>query len=145
MSAALAHTPSRHTRLEGPTRLDEAVRDVMRPGVLSLAQDASLRDVARAMTTHRVHAVLIVGSESGVPLGWITTRGMLDWLDTDLLFPCTRAITEATTYVTPSAPVSEALAKLSEQGVSHLLVARVAGQTPEGVVSDHDLVALGGR
>jgi signal-transduction protein with cAMP-binding, CBS, and nucleotidyltransferase domain len=145
MSATLTPPPSRHTVLEGPGRLDEAVRDIMRPGLLSLAEDASLKDAARAMTSHGVHAVLIVGSQTGLPLGWITSRGLLAWLDSDWLMPCSRAITEPPTYVTPSASAGDAVTKLSQPGVTHLLVARVAGHAPEGVVSDLDLVALGSR
>ena len=56
------------------------VRDVMRSGVVAVPEDASLRQVRRAMRSHSVHAVLVVSSSHGQPLGWITARGLLAWL-----------------------------------------------------------------
>ena len=54
------------------------VRAFMRPGVVTVAEDASLLQVQRAMIAHAVHAVLIVGT--GGPVGWITAGGLLPWL-----------------------------------------------------------------
>ena len=64
----------------GGDHLDTPVRELMSPGVLSLVEDASLRHVLAAMRRHRVHAVAVCGRESGTPLGWVTTRGLLAWI-----------------------------------------------------------------
>lgn len=42
--------------------LDTPVGDFMTPGVVSIAEDASLIQVFRAMRAHNVHAVLVVGT-----------------------------------------------------------------------------------
>ena len=55
--------------------LETPVRDFMTPGVLTIAEYASLRQVYRAMVAHSVHAVLVVGRTEGRALGWVTARG----------------------------------------------------------------------
>ena len=50
----------------------------MRPGVVTVAEDVSLLQVQRAMISHAVHAVLIVGTRG--PVGWITAGGLMPWL-----------------------------------------------------------------
>jgi CBS domain-containing protein len=128
-----------------PTRLDEAVSRFMRPGVVIVTESTTLREAERALVAHRVHGVLVVRQENGSPIGWITARGLLTHLDGDPMLPCTRAVTEAPTYIAPSATARQAVEALSEPGVTRLLVCRVPGQTPEGVISDMDLVALASR
>jgi len=123
-------------------RLDTTVRELMSPGAITLSEDASMRQAERAMTRHGVHAILILG-RAGRPLGWATARGLLGSLLQDrALVPASRCVTETPTYIDPSATAREAMHALSEPGVSHLLVSRVPGEPPQGVVSDLDLVAL---
>jgi CBS domain-containing protein len=124
-------------------RLHTPVRDIMRPGVIALSDDASLRQAERAMVRHGVHAILLLGRTDGLALGWVTTRGMLQWLDRDLaLVPARSAITEPPTYIEPGATAAEAVAALANPDVSHLLVARAPGEMPQGVVADIDVIAL---
>ncbi|MGZ8649996.1 MAG: CBS domain-containing protein [Solirubrobacteraceae bacterium] len=124
-------------------RLQTPVRDFMRPGVIAVSEDASLRQAERAMVRHGVHAILVLGRSSGTPLGWVTSRGMLQWITHDLgLVPASRGMTESPTFIEPGATAQEAVQALSGAGVSHLLVTRVAGETPQGVVSDLDVIAL---
>jgi len=123
--------------------LQTPVRDFMRPGVIAVSEDASLRQAERAMVRHGVHAILVLGRTNGLPLGWVTSRGMLQWISHDLgLIPVSQAVIEAPTYIEPGATAQEAVQALSGAGVSHLLVTRVPGQTPQGVVSDLDVIAL---
>jgi CBS domain-containing protein len=128
-----------------PGRLDEAVSRFMSPGVVIVVEDTPLKEAQRAMIAHGVHSLLVVGREDRMPIGWVTSRGLLSHLESDPLLPCRRAVTEPPTYIAPSASARQAAAALSQPGVTHLLVARVPGQTPEGVVSDFDLVALVAR
>lgn len=127
-------------------RLQTPVRSIMRPGVVSVSDDASLLQAKRALGRHRVHAILIVGHGDGRPLGWVTDRGLLSWLDHDLsLLQAGQAITEPATFIEPGATAREALEALRVPGVSHLLVSRVAGRPPQGVVAPLDLVDLVAR
>jgi CBS domain-containing protein len=124
-------------------RLATPIRDVMRPGAITVPDDASLLEAKRAMVRHNVHAVLIVSSSSGRPLGWVSDRGLLEWLERDLSsIPAANAITEPPRYVEPDAPAREAIEALATPGVTHLLVSPVAGGAPHGVVSAMDLVDL---
>jgi len=124
-------------------RLHTPVRDFMRPGVIAVSEDASLRQAERAMVRHGVHAILILGRTTGRPIGWVTSRGMLRWITHDLgLVQASQGVTETPTYIEPGAPAHEAVQALSHPGVSHLLVTRSPGETPQGVVSDLDVIAL---
>ena len=121
--------------------LDREARDLMTPGVVTIVEDATLRQVYGALRAHDVHAMLVVSQHGGRPLGWVTARGILAWLDKDASLACARdAVTEAPTAIGPSASGREALAALAQPGVSHLLVQRAAEAMPEGVISDVDLI-----
>ena len=125
-------------------RLHTPVREFMRPGVIALSDDASLRQAERAMMRHGVHAIVLLGCTSGRPRGWVTTRGMLQWLNHDDLglVPAIQAMTEPPTYIEPSATAQEAVTALCAPDVSHLLVARAPDRTPQGVVADVDVISL---
>jgi CBS domain-containing protein len=120
------------------------VREAMTPGVLTIVEDASVRQARRAMQAHRVHAVLVVGSSQGRPVGWITARGLLGWVDSDESMAYARdAVTESPAWIEPGASVVEAVRAMLQPGVTHLLVQRRADRLPEGVLSELDLLALG--
>ena len=126
--------------------LETPVRDLMTPGVVTIPEDASLRHVYRAMISHSVRAVLVVGRTEGRPLGWITARGLLGWIGKDESLASAReAITERATSIDPSATAREAVVALLQAGISHVLVRRSDDSMPEGVLSDLDLVALEGQ
>jgi CBS domain-containing protein len=142
-----------HTDIPGPIdaaadglfdrRLHTPVRDFMRPGVIAVSEEASLRHAERAMVSHNVHAILVLGVTTGRPLGWVTSRGMLQWISHDLgLVTVGQGVSEPPTYIEPGATAQDAVEALSATGVSHLLVTRAPGQTPQGVVSDLDVLAL---
>jgi CBS domain-containing protein len=123
------------------TWLRTPVRAFMRPGVVTVAEDASLLQVQRAMVAHGVHAVLITAV--GGPRGWVTAGGLLPWLTKEpALFPAGSAITEPVAYIPPGASARDALQVLSESGTSHLVVSPRAAASPQGVVSEIDLVRL---
>ena len=124
-------------------RLTIPVREIMCPGVVSIPEDASLLEAKRAMVRHGIHAVLIVGTDTGRPLGWVTDNGLLSWLERDLTaLPAAHAITEPAHFVEPDAIARVALEALEAPGVSHLLVGPAEGGTPHGVVAAIDLVNL---
>ncbi len=123
--------------------LDAAVTDIMHRGVVALPATATLTDAAAAMRDHKVHAVLITGSDAS-PLGWVTSRGILhnhalDWT-TDA--SAIAAITQPAGSVAPTATLADALTVFVATGASHILVAASASETPIGVIADSDLVAF---
>lgn len=121
--------------------LQTPVRAFMRPGVVSLAEDASLHQVQRAMVAHGVHAVLVTAE--GGPIGWVTAAGLLPWLAKEpALYSAGSAISEKVVYIPPSASASVALRMLDQPGVGHLLVSPRTATSPQGVVSEIDLVRL---
>lgn len=117
------------------------VRAFMRPGVVTLAEDASLHQVLRALGAHGVHAVLITAV--GGPIGWITASGLMPWLAREpALYSAGAAISEKVVYITPGASAAEAVRALADPAVSHLVVSARNAQSPQGVVSEIDLVRL---
>ena len=130
----------------GGDHLDRSVREFMTPGVVTLPEHASLRQAFEALVRHRVHAVLIVGRAGALPLGWVTAQSCLRFLDhDDDMMSVREAIAEEPKTIEPAASAREALAALSRAGTTHLLVTRSGTDTPEGVVSALDLIAVGCR
>lgn len=123
--------------------METPVRRFMSPGVISIAEDASLSQVYSVMTTHGVHAVLVIGHASGRPIGWVTARGLLAWVEADDSMAYARdAITEAAARIEPGATAREALVKLSQPGTTHLVVSHREDWPPEGVVTELDIIRL---
>lgn len=123
--------------------LDTEVVELMTPGCVTISEDASVGQAAHALAAHRTHAVLVVGAANGTPLGWVTARGLLDWLHRDRsLVSAREAVTEQVTAIHPNEPAAAALRALSNPGVTHLVVRRAPNLVPEGVISDFDLAAM---
>lgn len=118
----------------------------MRPGVIGLSEEASLRQVQRTMVSHGVHAVLVLGARSGRPLGWVTARHPIALIERDPELTAAReAITQEVVALDPGDTVREAIAALAQSGSSHLLIAKHDGHAPEGVVSELELLAVACR
>lgn len=123
--------------------LDTPVTKVMHHGFVALPASATLADVARTMRDHKVHAVLVTGSD-GSPLGWVTSRGILhnharDW-STEA--SAAEAITQAAAAVAPTATLADAMTVFVATGASHILVGQAGSPSPLGVIADSDLVAF---
>ena len=129
-----------------PLSLDSEVRDVMTPGVVSIPENATLQRAHEALVAHDLHALLVTDRHTGAPVGWITARGLLSWAASRSTSHTARqAVTEPVVTVAPSAPASTAVQLMLDSGVSHLLVAFRSDAMPEGVLSESDVVRLGGR
>jgi CBS domain-containing protein len=123
--------------------LERTVASVMRHGVVSVAEDASLVSVANAMRDHRVHAILIEQRSTGRPLGWAKADTLLSWLN--MRSPWVhahQAITERVTTIEPTATVREAVSALLRPGTSRLLVCSEDSCAGEGVVTHLDVIEL---
>ena len=124
-------------------RLTTPVSDIMRPGVITMAEGASLLQAKRAMIRHGVHAVLIIGEGDGRALGWVSADGLLAWLERDLdALPAAQVITESARRIDADATAHDALEALIASGVSHLVVTSPGSDIPHGVVGAMDLVDL---
>jgi CBS domain-containing protein len=121
------------------------VGDVMTPEVFSVTDEATLGDAVDAMAVHRVHAVLVTGAQTGTPLGWVTTRGLLGLVQQDPGTPVTDAITEEARSIDPNATLRAAVYALALPGVGRLLVRSRGGGEPEGVITEYDLTVRAAR
>lgn len=128
------------------SEMDREVAELMTPGCVVISEAASVADAAKALARHRVHAVLVVGSRNGTPLGWITHRGLLGWIGRDRdLARAPEAITEQVRAIPAHESLRTALYALSLSGTTRLLVRSRPGELPEGVLSDFDLAMAAGR
>lgn len=121
--------------------LKAPVASVMRHGVVSIAEDASLAAVTRAMAGHRIHAILVRESTTGRPLGWVKAETLLTWMNLGSSWVhAHEAITEPVTTIAPDATLRDAMAALSRHGTSRLLVCTEGGRSGEGVITPLDVV-----
>jgi CBS domain-containing protein len=121
---------------------ERPVASVMRHGVVSIADDASLANVAAAMGDHHVHAILVVARATGRPLGWAKAETLLAWMNTQSPWVhAHQAISEGVTTIAPTASLRDAIAALSRQGTSRLLVCSDGSRAGEGVVTHLDVIA----
>jgi CBS domain-containing protein len=118
----------------------------MTPGVVAINEHTSVRQAFKALTSHRVHSLLVVGGANGTVLGWVTARGLRAQLTgDDSMISVRDVITHEPASIQPSATVREALTALGQPGITQLLVAKRPDSFPEGVLSDLDVVALAAR
>ena len=119
------------------------VREAMRPGVVTCLPDDGVATLAAIMVTHGIHSVVLGPLESGAPL--VATD--LDVVRAALERPDARAheaAREPLATLTLDSSLEDAIAMMSERGVSHLLVSDDSG-APAGVISTFDVAAvLGG-
>jgi CBS domain-containing protein len=114
----------------------------MRPGVVSCPPEEGLTTVAAAMAGHGIHAMLLE------PL---TSRNQLIVTDLELIRTmlerpdgsCAGEIARDSATTLPSdASLGQAVAKMAELYVAHVLVTDPASGAPCGVISSFDLVAV---
>jgi CBS domain-containing protein len=120
-------------------------RDVMTPGVVTVADNATLSEAVDAMAEHRIHAVLVVDHDTGAPLGWITARGLLLMVGCDPNLPAVDVIDEKPRSIEPDATLRAAIYALALPGVTRLLVRSRDEVSPVGVISDYDLTVKAAR
>src|SRR4051794_23327935 len=121
-------------------RWGAAVEEAMTPGVIALAEDATLHQVRRALIEHRVDALLVVGRVNGMPLGWITATGLLAHLEDDPWHVrAVDLVSERPNVIHPADALRHAAALLAAPGTTHLLVAH-GDRSFAGVVTARDLL-----
>jgi CBS domain-containing protein len=113
----------------------------MHHGVLTCPLDASLRDVAAIMATHRIHAVVVSSGQAERAEGVVSDLDVVAAIASGA--ECTAAQVAATESLTVStnATLETAAQLMSEHGVSHLVTVDAAGSYPVGVLSSLDIAA----
>lgn len=117
------------------------VGEVMHPGVIIAVPESPLRYVARLMSRHRVHAVVVIGDdEEGGVWGIVSDSDLLSAIARGELDEHTAGGMARTPVVTVSRTdsVRHAAGVMSEHAVTHLLVV-ASGPHPVGVISTLDL------
>jgi CBS domain-containing protein len=131
-------------------RLDHAtVADAMHPGILYCDPDTSLSEVARMMSSHHVHSIVVMGLVHEQPmesLAWgiisdldLVHAGFSDG-DADTTARALARLPLVT--VEPSTPLREAGELMVSNAVSHLVVVQARSQRPIGVLSTLDVAGV---
>lgn len=118
----------------------------MHPGVLTCPPETPLRDVARMMARHRIHAVIVFTEDSeaedAVGLwGVVSDLDLAMALAVDDVEGRTAGGTARTPVVTvhPDEPLDRVAELMKERRVTHVLVVSTSSERPVGVVSTLDL------
>ena len=129
----------------GSPQLDlgqRTVGEVMRLGIVACAPDTPLSEVARLMSAHRIHCVVVGGlSFEGTRLVW----GVVSDLDLARAAAAGQELTAgevaATEPVTasPYDSLADVARVMGDHDVAHLIVVDGEGAEPMGVISTLDL------
>lgn len=124
---------------------DLTIRDVMHAGVLTCGPDGDLTDLAKTMVTHGIHAVVIERTNDSGPMfvtGLELIRAALQPTDNARAGDLTR---DPAPSLPADAPLRQAVAKMGDLGIAHVLALEPASGVPCGVISSFDVAAvLGG-
>jgi CBS domain-containing protein len=113
------------------------VGDAMTPGVLTCLPLTPLRDVARMMARHRVHAIVVFGGDDRLhPWGVVSDLDLVAAIGTEANAGSVAASPVVT--VTAALPLEHAARRLAENETAHLLVISEAG-LPIGILSTLDV------
>jgi CBS domain-containing protein len=125
------------------SRAHASVADVMTANVIHCVPETPLRDVARLMTSHAIHAVYVLDPRlDGNPADlW----GLVSDLDVAAAWPVIDERTAGNSAVTPlvtvasDEPIGRAAQLMAESDCAHLAVIDRRTQQPVGVVSSLDI------
>jgi len=127
--------------------MTKLVRNLMRPGILTCKPEATLGQVATALTAHHVHSLYVSGGDGSI-LGIITDYDLLagEWLSGDpQSLEVMRKLTAGELMSTPantieaSVPAHKAAQRMQDEAIRRLLVTE--NGKPVGVISVSDIVA----
>lgn len=127
------------------------VADAMHPGILTCAPQATLREVARTMADHQVHAVAVLGIGDGgrehLVWGIVSDLDLVRALQAPGAERTTAGEVAATEPVTVDAtePLAAAARVMGEHDVHHVVVVSGADPRPIGIVSSLDVARVAAR
>ncbi|HET7449265.1 MAG TPA: CBS domain-containing protein [Gaiellaceae bacterium] len=116
------------------------VGEAMNPGVLTCLPGTPLREVARMMADHRIHAVVVLGSDDSLrPWGVVSDLDLIGAIG--LSVDAGAIAGSPVVTVTPEVPLEHAATLLTENETTHLLVVDRMG-LPIGVLSTLDVARV---
>lgn len=116
----------------------------MRQGIFSCPMDATLRDAARVMSLHHLHAVVVTNPADGSLCGILTDRLLLaalldfDGYERPLLEVADRDLDA----ISSGEPLIAAAQLMRERGVTHLVVRDAESGRPRGMLSTLDVAGI---
>jgi CBS domain-containing protein len=118
------------------------VADAMRHGIFSCAATTSLREAARTMSLHHVHAVVVSDPANGSLYGILTDGALLQaLLGGDDERPLSDVAERDLQTISSDEPLLEAAGLMCDRGVSHLVVLDTSGK-PTGMLSTLDVAGM---
>lgn len=129
-----------------PSPEHAAVSDVMHPGVISCGPESTAGELARAMVTHHVHCIMVLGiagALEGEHLVWgvVTDQDLLRLTDPrDIERTAEQLVRQPIISVEPTTALNDARDLMLAHGVSHVLVVDRRHQRPVGVLSSLDII-----
>jgi CBS domain-containing protein len=119
------------------------VLDAMRLGVVSVAPDTPLREVARVMATYRIHAVVVSEVEGDRPWGIVSGLDLTAAAGKDFDKVRARDIWRSRLVtVVADEELARAAQLMTEHRVTHLVVVQPHSGQPVGVLSTLDLAGV---
>ena len=113
------------------------VGEAMTPGILTCLPVTPLRVVARMMVRHRVHAIVVFGTDDSLhPWGVVSDLDLIGAIGTEANAGTVAASPVVT--VTPELALEHAATLMAENETTHLLVISDTG-LPVGVISSLDV------
>ena len=126
--------PGEVARITPPAR---SARDLMRREVISVDEDAPLRDAARKMTDYRIHRVVV--TRAGAPVGVLSTRdAMRAVLTQHIEVPLEQVMTSPVATIDEGETIRTAIQQLDDANVRGLVV--VDGAWPIGVFTHTEAI-----
>jgi CBS domain-containing protein len=133
-----------HRRSADPDSARIRVSDAMHRGVITCPRGASLDEVARLMSTKRVHCVVVTDDAASDRDLWgiVSDLDLAAAASVRALGDQTAGATAATPLLTigPDETVQRAAQLMTEHGITHLVVVD-DGRRPVGVISTLDVAA----
>jgi CBS domain-containing protein len=119
------------------------VLDAMRLGVVSVAPDTPLREVARVLATYRIHAVVVSEIEGDRPWGIVSDVDLTAAAGKDFDQVTARDIWRSQLVtITADEELGRAAELMTKHGVTHLVVVQPHSGQPVGVLSTLDLAGV---
>jgi CBS domain-containing protein len=119
------------------------VADAMRHGIFSCPANTSLRDAARTMSLHHVHAVVVSDPANGSLYGVLTDSALLNaLLDGDGERLLSEVADRDLNTISSSEPLLAAAELMRDRGITHLLVRDADSGQPTGMLSTMDVTGM---
>ncbi len=123
--------------------MEEKVMHLMRRGVITCAEETSLREVAQVMVANAIHYCVVTNQDNEVK-GIISSRSLLKGFGMDFDKAMAKDILVPYTFtITPSSPLKEAISLMSKKKIEHLIVVsdRPGSKAILGLLHAEDIIS----